>query len=203
MKIICVGWNYANHNEEMDRVAPSEPSIFMKPDSALLRENRPFFLPRFSDRIEYEAELVVKINRLGKNISEKFAPRYYDEVTLGIDFTARDLQEQQKNCGGPWEICKAFDHSAVMGNFVKLDSLQNPNAIEFQLLKNGNQVQKGNSADMLFNVNQIIAYVSKFFTLKIGDVIFTGTPAGVGPVAINDRLEGYLEEEKMFDFMIK
>ena len=203
MKIICVGWNYANHNEEMKHAIPAEPIVFFKPDSALLRENTPFFIPRFSNRIEYETELVVKINRLGKNISEKFASRYYDEVTLGIDFTARDLQEKQRNNGAPWEICKAFDHSAVIGPFVKISELNHPKAIDFFLLKNGEIVQKGNSADMLFTIDQIIAYISQYFTLKIGDVIFTGTPAGVGPVAINDRLEGFLEDTKMFDFMIK
>jgi len=203
MKIICVGWNYPAHNAEMQHEPVGEPLIFMKPDSALLRENKPFFIPDFSNQIEYEAELVVRINRLGKNISEKFASRYYDEVALGIDFTARDLQHRQRTLGAPWEISKAFDNSAVISSFQQFSELPNSDAIQFKLLKNGVEVQNGNTRDMLFSVNQIIAYVSQFFTLKIGDLIYTGTPAGVGPVAIGDHLEGFLEGNKMIDFFVK
>ena len=203
MKIICVGWNYPSHNAEMQHEVDEYPLIFMKPDSALLRENKPFFIPNFSNHIEYEAELVVRINRLGKNISEKFAPRYYHEVALGIDFTARDVQHRQRSLGAPWEIAKAFDGSAVISEFMPLTALTNPKEIEFTLLKNGIEVQCGNTRDMLFSVNRIIAYVSQFFTLKIGDLIYTGTPAGVGPVAMGDHLVGFVESNKMVDFFVK
>jgi len=203
MKIICVGWNYPDHNLEMKHETVSEPVIFMKPDSALLRENKPFFIPDFSKQVEYEVELVVRINRLGKNISEKFASRYYEEVALGIDFTARDLQQRQRALGAPWEIVKAFDNSAVISDFIPLSTLANAQGISFSLSKNGVEVQRGNTRDMLFSVNQIIAYVSQFFTLKIGDLIYTGTPAGVGPVVIGDYLEGFIEGNKMLDFFVK
>ena len=203
MKIICVGWNYPDHNLEMKHETVSEPVIFMKPDSALLRENKPFFIPDFSKQVEYEVELVVRINRLGKNISEKFASRYYEEVALGVDFTARDLQQRQRALGAPWEIAKAFDNSAVISDFIPLSTLANAEGISFSLSKNGVEVQRGNTRDMLFSVNQIIAYVSQFFTLKIGDLIYTGTPSGVGPVAIGDHLEGFIEGNKMFDFFVK
>ena len=203
MKIICVGWNYPDHNLEMKHETVSEPVIFMKPDSALLRENKPFFIPDFSKQVEYEVELVVRINRLGKNISEKFASRYYEEVALGIDFTARDLQQRQRALGAPWEIAKAFDNSAVISDFIPLSTLANAEGISFSLSKNGVEVQRGNTRDMLFSVNQIIAYVSQFFTLKIGDLIYTGTPAGVGPVVIGDHLEGFIEGNKMLNFFVK
>lgn len=203
MKIICVGWNYPAHNAEMQHESVGEPLIFMKPDSALLRENKPFFIPDFSNQIEYEAELVVRINRLGKNIGEKFASRYYDEVALGIDFTARDLQHRQRALGASWEIAKSFDNSAVISNFVALTTLPNSEEIQFTLLKNGLEVQRGNTRDMLFCINQIIAYVSRFFTLKIGDLIYTGTPSGVGPVTMGDHLEGFLEGNKMLDFFVR
>jgi len=203
MKIICVGWNYPDHNLEMKHETVSEPVIFMKPDSALLRENKPFFIPDFSKQVEYEVELVVRINRLGKNISEKFASRYYEEVALGIDFTARDLQQRQRALGAPWEIAKAFDNSAVISDFIPLSTLANAEGISFSLSKNGVEVQRGNTRDMLFSVNQIIAYVSQFFTLKIGDLIYTGTPAGVGPVVIGDYLEGFIEGNKMLNFFVK
>ena len=203
MKIICVGWNYPDHNAEMKHETVSEPVIFMKPDSALLRENKPFFIPDFSKQVEYEVELVVRINRLGKNISEKFASRYYEEVALGVDFTARDLQQRQRALGEPWEIAKAFDNSAVISDFIPLSTLANAEGISFSLSKNGVEVQRGNTQDMLFSVNQIIAYVSRFFTLKIGDLIYTGTPAGVGPVVMGDYLEGFIEDNKMLNFFVK
>lgn len=204
MKIICVGWNYLKHNAEMNRVeVPEHPTIFMKPDSALLRENRPFFIPRFSNQIEHEVELVVRINRLGRNIAPRFAHRYYSEVALGVDFTARDLQNQCKQLGAPWEISKAFDNSAVVSDFISLDELSDIQDIHFSLQKNGQIQQQGHTKDMLFSVDNLIAYISQFFTLKIGDLIFTGTPAGVSPVAINDRLTGYIEDKLMFDFLVK
>ena len=203
MKIICVGWNYLDHNTEMKHESVGEPLIFMKPDSALLRENKPFFIPDFSKQVEYEVELVVRINRLGKNISEKFASRYYEEVALGVDFTARDLQQRQRALGAPWEIAKAFDNSAVISDFIPLSTLANAQGISFSLSKNGVEVQRGNTRDMLFSVNQIIAYVSQFFTLKIGDLIYTGTPAGVGPVVMGDYLEGFIEDNKMLNFFVK
>ena len=203
MKIICVGWNYPDHNTEMKHESVGEPLIFIKPDSALLRENKPFFIPDFSKQVEYEVELVVRINRLGKNISEKFASRYYEEVALGVDFTARDLQQRQRALGAPWEIAKAFDNSAVISDFIPLSTLANAEGISFSLSKNGVEVQRGNTRDMLFSVNQIIAYVSRFFTLKIGDLIYTGTPAGVGPVVIGDYLEGFIEGNKMLNFFVK
>ena len=203
MKIFAVGLNYANHVAEFGGEIPSEPVIFMKPDSALLRENKPFFIPFFSDEIHYETELLVRINRIGKNISEKFAHRYYDEVGLGIDFTARDLQRKLRSEGKPWELSKGFDGSAVISNFVPLAQFEDVQNINFHLDINEKTVQCGNSADMIFSVNQIIAYVSRFYTLKIGDVIFTGTPVGVGAVAKNDRLQGFLEDEMMFNFSVK
>ena len=188
----------------MNRVGvPEKPTIFMKPDSALLRENRPFFIPRFSNQIEHEVELVVRINRLGRNIASRFAHRYYSEVALGVDFTARDLQNQCKQLGAPWEISKAFDNSAVVSDFISLNELSDIQDIHFSLQKNGQIQQQGHTKDMLFSVDNLIAYISQFFTLKIGDLIFTGTPAGVSPVAINDRLTGYIEDKLMFDFMVK
>ena len=204
MKIFAIGLNYASHNKEMQRTfEAAEPVIFMKPDTALLRNGNPFFLPDFSDEIHYETELVIKINRLGKNIAEKFAHRYYDELTVGIDFTARDLQRKQKELGLPWEIAKAFDNSAPMGEFISKKELVDINNINFRLDINGTTVQQGNSGDLIYSFDKIIAYISRFFTLKIGDLIFTGTPAGIGGVSINDRLEGYIEDRKLLDFKIK
>lgn len=175
----------------------------MKSDSSLLKDGKPFFIPDFSSEIHYETELVVKIDRLGKNIAERFAHRYYSEVTVGIDFTARDLQRRLREQGLPWEISKAFDNSAVIGTFIPLEEAGNVNQLSFHLDMNGKTVQQGNTADMLFSVDQIIAYVSRFFTLKIGDLIYTGTPVGVGPVSIGDHLEGYLGERKLLDFHIR
>lgn len=203
MKIIAVGMNYADHIVELGSERPKQPVLFMKPDSALLKNNKPFFLPDFSEEIHYETELIVKIDRLGKNISEKFASRYYSSVGLGVDFTARDIQRKAREEGMPWELCKAFDGSAVISEFVPLEQFAGKESLQFHLDINGETVQRGDTKDMIFNINQIIAYASQFFTLKIGDIIFTGTPVGVGSVSINDRLQGYLEGQKMFDFMVK
>lgn len=204
MKILAVGWNYMAHNKELNPTnVPTEPVIFMKPETALLRENKPFFLPDFSSDVQYETEVVVRISKMGKNISEKFAPRYYDAYALGIDFTARDLQRKFKENGGPWEICKGFDNSAPISEFIPKEELGDLSALPFHLDLNGATVQQGNTQDMIFNVDTIIAYVSRFFTLKTGDLIFTGTPVGVGPVKIGDRLEGYLADRKLLDFRVE
>lgn len=196
--------NYAAHNKELHHTLElTEPTIFMKSDSSLLKDGKPFFIPDFSSEIHYETELVVKIDRLGKNIAERFAHRYYSEVTVGIDFTARDLQRRLREQGLPWEISKAFDNSAVIGTFIPLEEAGNVNQLSFHLDMNGKTVQQGNTAYLLFSVDQIIAYVSRFFTLKIGDLIYTGTPVGVGPVSIGDHLEGYLGERKLLDFHVR
>jgi len=203
MKIICVGWNYQQHNAEMGRVEQQKnPVIFFKPDSALLKGNKPFFIPEFSSQIEYEAELVFKISRLGKNIAEKFAHRYYSEVALGIDFTARDLQQQARQTGTPWEISKGFDGAAVISDFIPLQKIDNQQNINFSLFKNGQKVQSGNSNEMIFSVDTIISYISTFFTLKTGDLIFTGTPSGVGKVEIDDKINGLIEKKEMLNFKI-
>lgn len=203
MKFICIGRNYAAHIAELQHETPKEPVFFLKQENAITRCNRPFFIPDFSQRVDYETEIIVKINRLGKCIQEKFAHLYYDEIGLGVDFTARDLQEQCIAKGNPWEIAKAFDGSAVVGKFLPKSRFENVQDLNFHLLLNDNCVQQGNSAQMLFSIDQIIAYVSRFMTLKTGDIIFTGTPVGVGPVHINDHLQGFLEDEKMFDFYVK
>jgi len=203
MKIICIGRNYLKHARELEHDIPTEPVFFMKPDSSLLLDNRHFYLPGFSNEIHYEVELVVKINRLGKTIEARYAHRYYDEIGLGVDFTARDLQRQLIEKGLPWEKSKAFDSSAVLGEFIPKEELGDLGQIDFSLRKNGEIVQHGNSRDMIFAVDTIIEHVSQFVTLKIGDLIYTGTPAGVGPVKINDQLEGFIGERKMFDFLVK
>lgn len=204
MKIIAVGMNYALHNAELGQAkTASEPVIFMKPDSAILKDGKPFFIPDFSNEIHYETELVVRINRLGKNIAPRFAHRYYDAVTVGIDFTARDLQRKFREEGHPWELCKGFDSSAAIGAFVPVDRFKDIQQLNFSLQIDGKEVQAGCTADMLFKVDDIIAYVSQFVTLKIGDLLFTGTPAGVGPVHIGQHLQGYLEGEKLLDFHIR
>jgi len=203
LKIIAVGMNYPSHVKEMTDVLSPEPVIFCKPDNALLLNNKPFFYPDFSKDIHYETEIVVKINRLGKNIAEKFAHRYYSELTVGIDFTARDLQKRCKAEGLPWEIAKGFDNSAAIGKMVKKSVFADMQAIGFHLDINGMTVQQGNTKEMIFSIDQIISNVSKYFTLKIGDLIFTGTPHGVGPVKINDKLQAYLEGELVLDFKIK
>lgn len=202
MKIICIGRNYAKHIEELQNERPEEPVIFMKPDSAVVLKNNPFIIPPFSEDIHYEVEIVVRIKKIGKFIDEKFAHKYYDEIGLGIDFTARDLQSRLKEKGLPWEKSKAFDGSAVVGNFVDKSELD-LNSIKFQLLRNGSVVQDGDSSHMLWKIDEIISYVSQFFTLKIGDLIFTGTPAGVGKVSKEDVLEGRLEGKQMFQIRIK
>jgi 2-keto-4-pentenoate hydratase/2-oxohepta-3-ene-1,7-dioic acid hydratase in catechol pathway len=203
MKIICIGRNYAEHARELNNPLPVNPVFFMKPDSALLINNNPFFLPEFSKEIHYEAEIVLKISRLGKNIQKKFAHRYYNSISVGIDFTARDLQEICKKAGHPWEIAKAFDQSAVINRFVDIESVPDRKAIHFRLDINGNTVQDGNTKDLIFSFDEIISYVSTFITLKTGDLIFTGTPAGVGPVKAGDRLVASLEEQVVLDFNIK
>ena len=204
MKIICIGRNYVAHARELNNEVPAEPVFFMKPDSSLLRNNDPFYIPEWTNEVHHEIELVIRINRLGKNIQEQFAHRYYDEIGLGIDFTARDVQDELKKKGLPWEKAKAFDNAAVIGSkFIKLTNLPDLNTIRFNLMINGNSVQSGNSNLMIFNFNQIISHISKYVTLKIGDLIYTGTPAGVGPVKIGDHLEGFLEQEKLLDFLIK
>lgn len=204
MKIFAIGLNYPSHNKEMSRTFISEePVLFMKPDTALLQNGKPFLLPDFSNEIHYETEIVIKINRLGKNISERFAHRYYNEITVGIDFTARDLQLKQKENGLPWEISKAFDNSAAIGEFISKDEIENINNIVFHLNLNNETVQTGNTKEMIFSFDKIISYISKYFTLKIGDLIFTGTPAGVGPVNIDDHLQGYISDKKLLDFKIK
>ncbi|MFR2070101.1 MAG: fumarylacetoacetate hydrolase family protein [Bacteroides nordii] len=204
MKIIAVGMNYTQHNKELGHtLINQEPVIFMKPDSAILKDGKPFFIPDFSDEVHYETELVVRINRLGKNIAPRFAHRYYDAVTVGIDFTARDLQRRFREFGGPWELCKGFDSSAAIGTFVQVERFADIQQLHFNLTIDGQEAQSGCTADMLFHVDDIIAYVSRFVTLKIGDLLFTGTPAGVGPVSVGQHLQGYLEGDKLLDFYIR
>jgi 2-keto-4-pentenoate hydratase/2-oxohepta-3-ene-1,7-dioic acid hydratase in catechol pathway len=203
MKIICVGRNYADHIAELKNETPTDPVLFLKPDSALILKQHPFVIPAFSSEIHHEIELVVKINKVGKYIEPQFASKYYDEITVGIDFTARDLQQKLKDKGLPWEKAKAFDGSAMVGNFVPVSNFDSLENITFELRKNNQSVQIGNSAMMLTKINELIAYISTFFTLKIGDLIFTGTPAGVGKVEENDVLEGYLENQKLFRLQIK
>ncbi len=195
--------NYAQHAAELNNDIPTEPIVFMKPDSALLKNNKPFFLPDFSSEIHYETELIVRIDRVGKNIAERFAHRYYSHIGLGIDFTARDIQRRNRPLGYPWETSKAFDGSAVVSEFLPIANFGSLENLNFHLDIDGKTVQQGNTADMIFTVDQIIAYVSRFFTLKIGDIIFIGTPVGVDKVEVNNHLEGYLENEKMFDFYVK
>lgn len=203
MKIIAVGMNYRPHVEELHSALPQEPVIFMKPDSALTSDRQPFFIPDFSQEIHYETELVIKISKLGKNIAEKFAHRYYDEFTLGLDLTARDWQSRFRREGLPWEISKGFDQSAVVGRFLPVSRIENIQDLHFRLEQNGRTVQQGNTRDMIFSVNYIVSYVSRFFTLKTGDLIFTGTPQGVGLIRINDCLEAYLGDEKLLCLRVK
>ena len=204
MKILAVGMNYAEHNKELNNsFLPTEPVIFSKPESSLNRDGKPFFVPDFAERFDYETEIVVRINKLGKNISERFAYRYYDELTVGIDFTARDLQEKLKGNGLPWDICKGFDGAAAIGEFVNKSELPDIQNLNFRLDVDGRTVQKGWTGDMIFTVDKIISYVSKFFTLKTGDLIFTGTPVGVGPVSENQLLEGFVEDRKLLELKVK
>ena len=205
MKIFAIGMNYAQHNKELDGTLykPETPVVFTKADSALLKDRKPFFVPDFMGRIDYETELVVRISRLGKGISQRFAHRYYDAVTVGIDFTARDLQQKLRAQGLPWELCKGFDGSAALGEWVPIERFRSVDALHFHLDRNGKTVQEGCTSDLLFKVDELIAYISSFFTLKTGDLIYTGTPAGVGPVAIGDYLEGYLEGQKVLEVRCK
>lgn len=203
MKIVCIGRNYAEHAKELNNPVPTEPLFFIKPDSAVLRNNDPFYLPDFSDDIHYEAEIYVRIHKKGKNIDEKFANRYYNEIGIGIDLTARDIQQRCKEKGLPWEKAKGFDGSAPLSETIPLAEFKDIQNIRFELHRNGEVVQRGHTADMLFPVDRIIAEASKYFMLKIGDLIFTGTPAGVGRLEKGDRLEAYIEGRKMLDFQIK
>ena len=205
MKIFAVGLNYPQHNKELNETLykGESPVIFTKADSSLLKDGKPFFVPDDMGRIDYETEIVVRICRLGKAIPSCFAYRYYDAVTVGIDFTARDLQKQLREKGLPWELCKGFDGAATIGNWVPVDKFRNIQALQFHLDINGKTVQQGCTSDMLFKIDQIIEYISKYFTLKTGDIIYTGTPVGVGPVNIDDHLEGYIEDRKVLEFNIK
>ncbi|GAA0872056.1 fumarylacetoacetate hydrolase family protein [Gangjinia marincola] len=204
MKIICIGRNYAKHIEELANEKPTDPVVFLKPDTAVLLKKQPFFIPEFSNDVQYEVEMLIKIKKVGKHIQKKFAPTYYNKIGLGIDFTARDLQQELKEKGLPWEKAKGFDGAAVIGekwlDKKNFDNIQN---IRFSLKKNSEIVQDGNTANMLYPIDELIAYVSQFFTLKIGDVIFTGTPAGVGKVSIGDQLEGFIEDESIFLINVK
>lgn len=203
MKVICVGRNYVKHIEELKNQKPDEPVVFLKPDSSILPKNQPFFIPPFSNDVHFETELVFRIDKVGKHISKKFASKYYSKFTLGIDFTARDLQQKLKDKSLPWELSKGFDGSCFVSNQWLNVSDFNLNDIHFSLLQNENRVQKGNSSEMMYSIDEIIAYVSQFFTLKIGDLIFTGTPAGVGSVHIDDELKGFVENENLFNLKIK
>ena len=203
MKLICIGRNYAQHISELKSEKPTDPVIFLKPDTAILLKKQPFFIPDFSNEVHHEVEVLVKINRVGKYIDSKFAHKYYEQIGLGIDFTARDLQKQLKEKGLPWEKSKAFDGSAVIGKWVSKTSYKNLNKLSFSLLKNNETVQSATTEDMLWGIDEIIAYVSKFFTLKIGDIIFTGTPSGVGKVESNDSLKGYIGDDEFFSIKVK
>ncbi len=203
MKIICIGRNYTDHIKELENEKPTDPVVFLKPDTAILLKKQPFFIPDFSDDVHHEVEVLVKINKVGKHVDKKFAHKYYDEIGLGIDFTARDLQAQLKAKGLPWEKAKAFDGAAVIGKWLPKTKFQDVDDINFSLKKNDKLVQVGNTALMLWKIDELIEYVSKYFTLKIGDIIFTGTPAGVGRVIANDTLKGYIENEELFSIKIK
>jgi len=204
MKIICVGRNYSEHARELQNEVPKEPVLFLKPETALLPKNHPFIYPGHTSDLHYELELVLRINKLGKHINPKFAKKYFDQIGLGIDFTARDVQRECKSKGLPWEKAKAFDHSAVLSKrFINKTDLDTYPNLNFRLLKNGEVVQNGQSIDMIFDFSHLISYISKYFTLKIGDLIFTGTPAGVGPAQKGDKLEGYLEDQKLLEIKIK
>ncbi len=203
MKIICIGRNYIEHIEELKNERPDEPVFFMKPDSSILRKNRPFYIPSFSKDLQHEVELIIKIDKVGKNISKKFAHRYYSSIGIGIDFTARDIQNELIAKGLPWEKCKAFDYSAAFSDeFIPLTELDK-DSIEFHLDINSERRQTGNSSKMIFNFDDIVSHISKYVSLKTGDLIYTGTPSGVGPVKINDRLQAYIGERKLMDFLIK
>jgi 2-keto-4-pentenoate hydratase/2-oxohepta-3-ene-1,7-dioic acid hydratase in catechol pathway len=205
MKIFAVGMNYAQHNKELDETLykPETPVIFTKADSALLKDRKPFFIPDHLGQIDYEAELVVRICKLGKTVPERFAHRYYDAVTVGIDFTARELQKKLREAGQPWDLCKGFDGAAALGEWVSKEKFRDVQAMHFHLDINGKTVQEGRTSDMIFSIDHIVSYISQFFTLKTGDIIYTGTPVGVGPVHIDDHLEGYVEDRKVLEFNCK
>ena len=203
MKLICIGRNYADHAKELNNEVPKSPVLFLKPETAILLKKQPFFIPDFSNDVHHEVEILVKINKVGKYIDKKFAHKYYDKIGLGIDFTARDLQSKLKEKGLPWEKAKAFDGAAVIGDWINVSEIKNVNDINFYLQKNDDIVQKGNTSHMLWKIDEIIECVSKYFTLKIGDIIFTGTPAGVGKVITNDKLIGYIENTQMFSITVK
>ena len=205
MKIFAVGMNYAQHNKELEGALyiPEEPVVFTKADSSLLKDGKPFFVPDHLGRVDYETEMVVRICRLGKSIPERFAHRYYDAVTVGIDFTARDLQRRLRDAGQPWDLCKGFDGAAAIGEWIPKEKFLDIQALHFHLDINGKTVQEGCTSDMLFGVDRLISFISQFFTLKTGDILYTGTPAGVGPVKIDDHLTGYLEDRKVMEFNVK
>ena len=203
MKIICIGRNYTDHIKELENERPTDPVVFLKPDTSILLKRQPFFIPDFSNDVHHEVEVLVKISKVGKHIAKKFAHKYYDDISLGIDFTARDLQAELKAKGLPWEKAKAFDGAAVIGEWLPKSSFENLDNLNFSLKKNADIVQSGNTSLMLWKIDEIIEYISKYFTLKIGDIIFTGTPAGVGKVVANDRLEGFIEDQKLFLITVK
>ncbi|MBQ8066692.1 MAG: fumarylacetoacetate hydrolase family protein [Prevotella sp.] len=205
MKIFAIGMNYIQHNKELDGTLykPEEPVVFTKADSSLLKNHKPFFIPDWCEQVDYETEIVVRISRLGKSIPARFAHRYYDALTVGIDFTARDLQREARSKGLPWELCKGFDGAAVIGDWVDVAMVRDIQAVRFHLDINGTTVQEGCTSDMLYKVDELVSYISRFFTLKTGDLLYTGTPAGVGPVKIDDHLEGWLEERKVLEFNCK
>lgn len=203
MKVIAIGRNYIDHAKELNNPVPTSPVIFMKPDTALLKDNKDFYYPEFSSDVHYECELVFRICNEGKHVSQKFAHKYYDAIGLGIDFTARDIQSKHKEKGLPWELAKAFDHSAVISPLIAKEEFENINNINFSMTKNGEIVQSGNSKDMIFDIDSLVVYISKFITLRKGDLIYTGTPVGVGPIAIGDKFEGFIEEKAMFSTQIK
>lgn len=203
MKLICIGRNYTEHIKELENEKPVNPVVFLKPDTSILLKKQPFFIPDFSNDVHYEVEILIKINRIGKHIDKKFAHKYYDEISLGIDFTARDLQNELKAKGLPWEKAKAFDGAAVIGKWISKTNFKNIDDINFSLYKNETIVQQGNTNLMLWKIDELIEYVSKYFTLKIGDIIFTGTPAGVGKVVANDKLKGYIENQELFSIVVK
>ena len=203
MKIICIGRNYSDHIKELSNERPKEPVVFIKPDSSIIAKNQNFIIPAFSDEIHHEVELVVKINKVGKYIDESFSNKYYNQIGLGIDFTARDIQNKLKDKGHPWEKSKAFDNSCMVGDFIYIEEIEDISNINFELKKNSSIVQSGNSSNMLWKIDEIISYVSQYFTLKIGDLIFTGTPSGVSKVISGDLLEGFINSKKMFSLKIK
>ena len=203
MKIICVGQNYLNHIKELNSKRNKSPILFLKPDSSIIQKNQPFFIPEFSKEIHYEAEIILKFDKLGKHIDKKFSNKYYNQISLGIDFTARDLQEKLKKSGHPWEKAKSFDNSAVVGDWIDVNNFQDINDINFCLKLNNEIVQSSNSSNMIWKIDELVTEVSNYFTLKIGDILFTGTPEGVGKVSIGDVLDGFLEEKKVFSIKIK